>query len=127
MFLISIALILVVAIGESIYDITVSDYLHRPISLSLYSNVSVILIVNVASNCGYTYTNYRELMDLHSRLHPRGLQVLAFPCNQFGEQEPGTDAEVHEFVTNYGIDFPVFAKVQLQVASSKLRAGWLHR
>ncbi len=67
--------------------------------------------VNVASNCGYTYTNYRELIDMYDRLHHRGLEILAFPSNQFGNQEPGTDDEIQTFCKNYGVNFPVMAKV----------------
>ncbi len=67
--------------------------------------------MNVASNCGYTYTNYRELIDMYDRLHHRGLEILAFPSNQFGNQEPGTDEEIQTFCKNYGVNFPVMAKV----------------
>lgn len=77
--------------------------------LHIISNFDVT--VNVASNCGYTYTNYRELTDMYDRLHSKGLEILAFPCNQFGEQEPGTNEEIKLFVENYGVKFPVFSKV----------------
>lgn len=67
--------------------------------------------VNVASNCGYTYKNYNELIQLYDKYHSRGLEVLAFPSNQFGEQEPGSNEEIQTFCRNYGVTFPVFSKV----------------
>jgi glutathione peroxidase len=67
--------------------------------------------VNVATNCGFTYTNYQQLIDLYEKYHKRGLEILAFPCNQFGEQEPGSNEEIQNFVKNFGVSFPVFSKV----------------
>lgn len=67
--------------------------------------------MNVATNCGFTYTNYQQLLDLYEKYHKRGLEILAFPCNQFGEQEPGTNADIQMFVKNFGVTFPVFSKV----------------
>lgn len=73
----------------------------------------VLLIVNTASACGFT-PQYRGLEDLQRALAPRGFSVLAFPCNQFGGQEPGTSDEIAEFCTrDYDISFPVFAKVDV--------------
>ncbi|RYG68784.1 redoxin domain-containing protein [archaeon] len=71
--------------------------------------------VNVASNCGYTYTNYNQLKDLYDKYHTRGLEILAFPSNQFGDQEPGNNAQIQQFCRNYGLNFPVFAKVVLEL------------
>jgi glutathione peroxidase len=73
----------------------------------------MLLIVNVASKCGLT-PQYEGLEALHRAATDRGLQVLGFPCNQFGEQEPGSDAEIQEFCsTSYDVTFPVFAKVDV--------------
>ncbi|GAA2851483.1 glutathione peroxidase [Actinoplanes cyaneus] len=73
----------------------------------------VLLIVNVASRCGMT-PQYAGLEALHREFGDRGLQVLGFPCNQFGAQEPGTDAEIQEFCSvNYDVTFPVLAKVDV--------------
>ncbi|TCP43413.1 glutathione peroxidase [Tamaricihabitans halophyticus] len=72
-----------------------------------------LLIVNVASKCGLT-PQYAGLEELHQTSHPRGLRVLGFPCNQFGGQEPGSDAEIQEFCdVNYSVSFPVFAKIDV--------------
>ena len=73
----------------------------------------VLLIVNVASQCGFT-PQYRGLEELYQRYGPRGLCVLGFPCNQFGAQEPGTAVQIRDFCTvNYGISFPLFAKIDV--------------
>eukprot|EP00884_Botryococcus_braunii_P019222 jgi/Botrbrau1/5984/Bobra.104_1s0015.1 len=74
----------------------------------------VALVVNVASQCGYTDSNYKGLQKLYDRFKARGFVVMAFPCNQFGNQEPGNNKEVQEFArTHYGVTFPVFAKVEV--------------
>ena len=77
-----------------------------------------LLIVNVASKCGLT-PQYEGLEALHRETSGRGLQILGFPCNQFGEQEPGTDSEIQEFCsTNYDVTFPVFSKVDVNGAGA---------
>ncbi len=73
----------------------------------------IILVVNVASRCGFT-PQYKQLQELHDRYNSRGLTILAFPCNQFGGQEPGEDNQILEFCsTNYGVTFPVMSKIQV--------------
>lgn len=73
----------------------------------------VVLVVNVASRCGFT-PQYKQLQELHDRYSERGLTILAFPCNQFGGQEPGTETEIVQFCsTNYGVTFPVMSKIQV--------------
>jgi glutathione peroxidase len=73
----------------------------------------VLLIVNVASRCGFT-PQYTGLEALYRKYHERGFEVLGFPCNQFGSQEPGTEAEIGQFCsTTYDVSFPLFAKVDV--------------
>lgn len=73
----------------------------------------LLLIVNVASKCGFT-PQYEGLEALHRELDGKGLHVLGFPCNQFGEQEPGTDADIQQFCSvNYDVTFPVFGKIEV--------------
>lgn len=73
----------------------------------------VVLVVNVASRCGFT-RQYRELQALHEKYGERGLVILGFPCNQFGGQEPGTEADIRTFCeTKFGVTFPMFAKVDV--------------
>jgi glutathione peroxidase len=76
------------------------------------------LIVNVASKCGYT-PQYAGLEALYEKYHARGLEVLGFPCDQFGHQEPGGEAEIKQFcMLNYGISFPMFAKIKVNGADA---------
>ena len=78
----------------------------------------VLLIVNTASKCGFT-PQYDGLEKLQQTYGPRGFTVLGFPCNQFGGQEPGTDADIDSFCrTSFGVDFPMFAKVEVNGAGT---------
>lgn len=96
----------------SIYDFTVAAADGAPFPLDRYRG-QVLLVVNVASACGYT-PQYTGLEALQRKYGDRGFAVLAFPCNQFGEQEPGSAAEIAEFCsTNYQVTFPVLAKVEV--------------
>jgi glutathione peroxidase len=73
----------------------------------------VILIVNVASNCGFT-SQYRDLQNLYTANQAKGLEILGFPCNQFGAQEPGSAEQIQSFCsTNYGVTFPMFEKIDV--------------
>lgn len=73
----------------------------------------VVLIVNTASRCGYT-PQYAGLQQLYNELHEQGLEILAFPCDQFGHQEPGSDEEIQQFCQlNYGVTFPVLSKIEV--------------
>ena len=73
----------------------------------------VLLIVNVASNCGFT-SQYRDLQNLYSEYQAKGLEILGFPCNQFGAQEPGSAEQIQNFCsTNYGVTFPMFEKIDV--------------
>ncbi|XP_032884514.1 glutathione peroxidase 7 [Amblyraja radiata] len=81
------------------------------ISLEKYRG-SVSLVVNVASECGFTENNYKDLQQLQRELGPMHFNVLGFPCNQFGNQEPGTDQEVEMFVRKtFAVSFPMFSKI----------------
>lgn len=73
----------------------------------------VVLVVNVASNCGFT-PQYTELEELYKKHKDEGLEILGFPCNQFGHQEPGSDEEIGQFCKlNYGVTFPLFKKIEV--------------
>jgi glutathione peroxidase len=85
----------------------------------------VALVVNVASKCGLT-PHYEGLEALYQRYRDRGLEVLGFPCNQFAGQEPGSEAEVKAFcTTRYGVDFPMFAKVEVNGPGRHPLYAWL--
>ena len=98
--------------ASPIYDIPVDDIHGKKRKLDEYKG-KVMLIVNVASKCGYT-PQYKGLEALYEKMHSRGLEVLGFPCNQFGAQEPGTAEEIESFCElNYGVTFPLFAKIDV--------------
>jgi glutathione peroxidase len=100
-----------------IYDIEVCTLEGVEQKLSHYAG-QVLLIVNVASRCGYT-PQYTGLEALHERYRGQGLAVLGFPCDQFGHQEPGDAAEIREFCSlNYQISFPLFAKIEVNGAAA---------
>ena len=81
-------------------------------SLAAYKG-KVLLIVNTASECGFT-PQYKGLQELYAKYHERGFEVLGFPCDQFGHQEPGSDAEIQSFCDlNYGVTFPIFSKIEV--------------
>jgi glutathione peroxidase len=96
----------------SIYDFTVKDIKGKDVKLDRYRG-KVMLVVNTASQCGFT-PQYKGLEKLYEDLHGKGLEILGFPCNQFGGQEPGDEKEIAQFCElNYGVTFPMFAKVDV--------------
>ena len=101
----------------TLYDLTVDDIAGKPVRLSRYKG-KVLLIVNTASECGFT-PQYQGLEALYSKLHGKGLEILGFPCNQFGGQEPGSEKEIAAFCErNYGVTFPMFAKIDVNGAGA---------
>jgi len=97
---------------STIFDFHATSIRGDDVSLERYRG-KVLLIVNVASRCGFT-PQYNGLQSLYDKYHDRGLEILAFPCNQFGGQEPGSDEEVLSFCSlNYDVKFDLFSKVQV--------------
>lgn len=95
---------------KSIYDVPLKDIDGKDTSLKSYAG-KVMLIVNVASKCGKT-PQYAQLEELNQKFQKDGLAVLGFPCNDFGKQEPGTNAEIKEFCSaKYHVTFPMFDKI----------------
>src|SRR5215813_15139439 len=102
--------------GKTVHDFELSTIDGTPKKLSDYRG-QVLLVVNVASKCGLT-PHYRGLQSLYEENKDRGFSVLGFPCNQFGGQEPGTNADVQTFcATTYGVSFPMFSKIEVNGAS----------
>ncbi|PRX41708.1 glutathione peroxidase [Planifilum fimeticola] len=97
----------------SVYAFSARTIAGEEKSLSDYDG-RVLLIVNTASRCGFT-PQYRELQQLYEAYRNRGLEILAFPCNQFANQEPGSEEEIQKFCeTNYNVTFPLFSKVKVK-------------
>ena len=97
---------------QSIYDFKVKTIEGKETTLEAYK-AKVILIVNVASKCGYT-AQYEGLESLYKKYKEQGLVVLGFPCNQFASQEPESEAEIQNFCrVNFGVTFPMFAKIKV--------------
>ena len=96
----------------SIYEITVKNRKNEDISLSNFKG-KVLLIVNTATGCGFT-PQYKGLEKLYQKYNSKGLEILDFPCDQFGHQAPGTDDEIHEFCTaKYKTSFDQFKKIEV--------------
>ena len=95
-----------------IYDFAVKDIHGKTVKLDAYKG-KPMLIVNTASKCGFT-PQYKGLEALYEKMHGKGLEILGFPCNQFGAQEPGTAGEIESFCeVNYGVTFPLFDKIDV--------------
>ena len=117
--LMTISLLAIVCVlgasAQSIYDFKVKDDAGNDVSLADYKG-KVLLIVNTATRCGFT-PQYKELEELYEKYHAEGLEILDFPCNQFGAQAPGTIQEIHQFCTaNFNIQFPQFDKIDVNGA-----------
>ena len=99
-----------------IYDLSATLNNGKEKKLSAYKG-KVLLVVNTASKCGFT-PQYEGLQKLYGQFHDQGFEVLAFPCDQFGHQEPGSDTDIKSFCElNYGVEFPLFSKIDVNGAS----------
>jgi glutathione peroxidase len=115
--LVALMLLQTIAVrAGSIYDLTVKDINNKDVKLSDYKG-KVLLIVNVASKCGFT-PQYTALESTYEKYKDKGFVTLGFPCNQFGGQEPGSNAEIVEFCTSkFGVKFPMFDKIEVNGAN----------
>ena len=101
--------------ANSVYEHKVVDLNGQETSLQEHKG-KVLLIVNVASRCGFT-KQYKGLEEMYLKYKNQGLVVCGFPCNQFGKQEPGSDKEIKEFcTTNFGVTFPMYSKIEVNGA-----------
>merc|ERR1712087_552889 len=96
----------------AIKDIKLNDIDNRSIDPSKYVG-KVLLVTNVASNCGFTASNYKDLVELYDKYRGNDFEILAFPCNQFGGQEPGSNEQIKSFTRRYGVEFPVTEKADV--------------
>lgn len=108
----------------NVYDFIVKDRMGNDVSLGDYKG-KVLLVVNTATGCGFT-PQYKELQDIYEEFSDKGFEILDFPCNQFGEQAPGSDEEIHTFCTGrFGITFPQFAKIDVNGENASPLFKWL--
>ena len=108
----------------NIYDFSVKTQDGGEVNLSDYKG-KVLLVVNTATGCGFT-PQYDELQDIYDEFKDKGFEILDFPCNQFGDQAPGDDEEIHSFCTGrYGITFPQFSKVDVNGENAIPLFKWL--
>jgi glutathione peroxidase len=108
----------------SAYDFTARNIDGAEQPLAAYRG-KPLLVVNVASKCGFT-PQYAGLQALYARFHAQGLEVLGFPCDQFGHQEPGDESEIKTFCsTHYDVTFPMFAKIEVNGANAHPLYRWL--
>jgi glutathione peroxidase len=98
--------------SSTVYDFSATSIEGQPIEMSTYRD-KVLLVVNTASQCGFT-PQYKGLQELQDKYASRGFTVLGFPCNQFGQQEPGSASDIQSFCeTRYGVSFPLFEKIDV--------------
>jgi glutathione peroxidase len=110
--------------AETLYDFSARLNSGEMCPLSEFRG-KVLLVVNGASKCGFT-PQYNELQGLYETFGPRGFAILGFPCDQFGHQEPGTDAEIAAFCqVNFGVTFPLFAKIEVNGTGAHPLYRWL--
>ena len=108
----------------NVYDFCVKAQDGSEVSLADYRG-KVLLVVNTATGCGFT-PQYSELQDLYEECADKGLEILDFPCNQFADQAPGTDEEIHTFCTGrFGITFPQFSKIEVLGENADPLFKWL--
>lgn len=108
----------------SFYDLKPLDAKEQPFDFSQFKG-KVVLIVNVASKCGFT-KQYADLEALYKKYHDQGLEIVGFPCNQFGGQEPGSAEEIASFCSlNYGVSFPVLNKIDVNGSNADPVYVWL--
>jgi glutathione peroxidase len=99
--------------SPSLYDFTMDDIDGKPVNLSQYKG-KVLLVVNTASFCGNT-PQYADLETMYEQYQEKGFEILAFPANNFGQQEPGSNAEIKGFcLTKYSVSFPLFSKISVK-------------
>lgn len=102
---------------STLYDLSATSINGQDISFQQYQG-KVLLIVNVASKCGFT-PQYEGLEALYKKYQSQGLEILGFPCNQFGKQEPGSEQEIQEFCQlSYNVSFPLFKKIDVNGANA---------
>lgn len=111
---------------ESIYQLKANDLQGKEVDFSQFKD-RVLIITNVASFCGYTHTHYTQLVELDKNFKKENLdvEILAFPCNQFGKQEPGGPSEIGDFCNKHGVEFKVMEKIDVNGPDAHIVYKWL--
>lgn len=110
--------------STNFHSFSVNNSAGQPQALEQYKG-KVVLVVNVASKCGFT-PQYKGLEELYEKFKDKGFVIIGFPCNQFGAQEPGKDAEIQQFCQlNYGVTFPVMGKIEVNGDNADPVYKWL--
>jgi len=109
---------------NSIYDFTVKDLDGKDVSMDKYRG-HVLIVVNVATFCGLTKANYKQLNELYTKYKGQGLRIAAFPCNQFNNQEPGCSVDIQEFLKKNNVEFDVYEKVDVNGNDAAPIYKWL--
>ncbi|CAH1154966.1 unnamed protein product [Phaedon cochleariae] len=99
--------------AKSIYEFSARDIYGKEVSMDTFKG-HVCILVNVASKCGHTKSNYEQFVELYNKYsEDKGLRILAFPCNQFGKQEPGDSNKIQEFMKKRNVEFNIFEKIEV--------------
>jgi len=109
---------------DSFYDMSARDINGKLVDFSEFQG-KVVVIVNVASYCGYTEQHYRELVQLHEDLAGKAVEILAFPCNQFGQQEPDAPSKIAQFAASKGVKFRMMEKIDVNGKDSHMLYKWM--
>lgn len=101
-------------VPKNFFELKCKDIDFKEVDFSVYKNKKIIMLLNVACDCGLTDKNYPKLVDLYSKHNKNGLEILGFPSNQFFGQEKRSEADIKEFVTDlYNVNFPLFSKIEV--------------
>lgn len=112
--------------AKTIYDFSVKDLDDNEVSLSKYAGHPV-LIVNVATYCGLTKSNYKQLNELYDKYKDQGLKIAGFPCNQFNNQEPGCSVDIKEFLVKNKVEWDVYSKIDVNGDTADPLYKWLKK
>jgi len=112
--------------AKSFFDLSAKDIDGNLVKFDEFRG-KVTVVTNVASECGYTESHYKDLVDLWSQLKHKNVEILAFPCNQFGEQEPGTADEIKKFAKDKGVEFRMMEKVNVNGSEASLVFKYLKK
>ncbi|XP_065320747.1 uncharacterized protein LOC135928264 [Gordionus sp. m RMFG-2023] len=103
---------------KNIYDFKVKTIDGEEIKLDKYKD-KVLIISNVASQCGFTNSNYKQFQELYNKYADKGFSILAFPCNQFARQEPATECQIKDFSKKYDVTFDMFSKIDVNGSNTE--------